>query len=389
MRTIKLISLFVIISLLLGGTALAESEYAATTDPSHAVFGARPLGMGGAFVGVSDDTNAIFLNPAGLAQLDKWEITSLSTQILEKVNYMLLGGAMKMGPGTLGVGYIGVTAPAGITRNEYGTPEGTSISHDSHLAVLSYGVNMTELMEDSSDDMGTILVGANLKYLMKSFNGIDGATGGGVNLDLGLIFKPSNGYFTFGAAMQNVLQDGAFSWASGTKENPESKTKIGGSIKLFGKDSMYQDIKSDVTLNLDVEIAQATLFHIGAEWKPIEMVTLRAGIDQASLTANEASNNLTAGVGFNLGGFRFDYAYHTDENIETNTTHYISMSYSPEDISSLFARTEEKKEEVKKPEAKEKKHSEYDKYFYEKEEEEEVTDVIDDYFDGDSQTYIW
>lgn len=37
--------------------------------------GARPMGMGGAFVGVADDVNALYWNPAGLVQIDNFEAT--------------------------------------------------------------------------------------------------------------------------------------------------------------------------------------------------------------------------------------------------------------------------------------------------------------------------
>ena len=36
-------------------------------------YGIRPLGMGNAFVGVADDYNALFYNPAGLARLTDWD----------------------------------------------------------------------------------------------------------------------------------------------------------------------------------------------------------------------------------------------------------------------------------------------------------------------------
>ncbi|MBI4859506.1 MAG: hypothetical protein HY815_04500, partial [Candidatus Riflebacteria bacterium] len=38
--------------------------------PAFAV-GARPLGMGSAYLGISDDENGLFFNIAGLSQLDK------------------------------------------------------------------------------------------------------------------------------------------------------------------------------------------------------------------------------------------------------------------------------------------------------------------------------
>ena len=40
----------------------------------HNFSGTRPLGMGGAFTAVADDSNAIFYNPAGLTQLEDWRL---------------------------------------------------------------------------------------------------------------------------------------------------------------------------------------------------------------------------------------------------------------------------------------------------------------------------
>ncbi len=37
--------------------------------------GIRPMGMGGAFIAVADDENAMFYNPAGLARVDYWRFT--------------------------------------------------------------------------------------------------------------------------------------------------------------------------------------------------------------------------------------------------------------------------------------------------------------------------
>jgi hypothetical protein len=45
------------------------------TASSHAQLGARPLAMGAAFSGLADDANAVFWNPAGLAQLKNRSFT--------------------------------------------------------------------------------------------------------------------------------------------------------------------------------------------------------------------------------------------------------------------------------------------------------------------------
>ena len=43
--------------------------------------GARPLGMGGAFTAISDDANALFYNPAGLANIKVTTVSPFNLQM--------------------------------------------------------------------------------------------------------------------------------------------------------------------------------------------------------------------------------------------------------------------------------------------------------------------
>jgi hypothetical protein len=56
---------------LLGGLFAMPRTGEAAQRWTH--YGLRPLGMGNAFVAVSDDFNALFYNPAGLARLKEWD----------------------------------------------------------------------------------------------------------------------------------------------------------------------------------------------------------------------------------------------------------------------------------------------------------------------------
>ena len=53
--------------------------------------GARSLGMGEAYVAVSDDINALFSNPAGLAIIQKKELTTMYFKGLTDVQTGFLG----------------------------------------------------------------------------------------------------------------------------------------------------------------------------------------------------------------------------------------------------------------------------------------------------------
>ena len=58
-----------ILLLLLSGAAHA------LVDPLYIGVGARPLGMGKAYVGYAEDGDALFTNPAGLGKIDNIKVT--------------------------------------------------------------------------------------------------------------------------------------------------------------------------------------------------------------------------------------------------------------------------------------------------------------------------
>ena len=70
----------IIYGLTLIGILMVQPVLANTSlDLGVVGIGARPLGMGRAYVAVADDANAVFANPAGLGLQKSWSITSMST----------------------------------------------------------------------------------------------------------------------------------------------------------------------------------------------------------------------------------------------------------------------------------------------------------------------
>lgn len=66
-----------------------------------ACVGARPLSMGGAFIGLADDVNATYWNPAGLARLDKPQATIMYTATnRDEINYQSYSAVAGRIPGT-------------------------------------------------------------------------------------------------------------------------------------------------------------------------------------------------------------------------------------------------------------------------------------------------
>jgi len=58
--------------------------------------GARPAAMGDAFVGLADDANSLFWNPAGLALVEARQVSLMHTQYLVDTSYQFLGYAQPL-----------------------------------------------------------------------------------------------------------------------------------------------------------------------------------------------------------------------------------------------------------------------------------------------------
>lgn len=89
---IAFLMLIINLSLFLSNAALA-----AFVDVG---LGARPVGLGRAFVGLADDANAILYNPAGLANLEKMELTSTYARLFPGIE-----------DDKLHLGYVGLVKP--------------------------------------------------------------------------------------------------------------------------------------------------------------------------------------------------------------------------------------------------------------------------------------
>ena len=62
-------------------------------------------------MGLSDDANRLFINPAGLAGIKSLKLTSMSGQVLEDIDYVVIGGANPTDYGVFGFGYVSVGIP--------------------------------------------------------------------------------------------------------------------------------------------------------------------------------------------------------------------------------------------------------------------------------------
>ncbi|OGC06848.1 hypothetical protein A2526_05425 [candidate division WOR-1 bacterium RIFOXYD2_FULL_36_8] len=315
---IKNLAIILISFLLLVSPVLGESY---TVDISQTGVGARPIALGKAFVGVPDGSNAIAFNPASIAFTPHFEITSMQTKLLDTVEYKMFGSVVSTKIGNIGFNYVSAVSPAGYeTTDQSSLSNATPINYESSMMILSYAMNMRNLIQASN--IGYLSFGVNAKIINNKLNSSNGGSGSGIDADIGmLLITPKD--FNFGICAQNML-GGEINWDSGNKDIFPALIRFGGSYN-------WKRAKTLITCDgvIPLEENHPLTIHAGVEWTPIEYFSLRAGLDQDALGTNEVIHNFTYGVGLNYKGLTFDYAYKQKGVYSDISTHYISLSYMP------------------------------------------------------------
>jgi len=304
----------------LASAALAEG----LPDPMMIGVGARSLAMGKAYVGVAEDGDAIFMNPAGIARIATPKLSSMYASLLGDVNYIVVGGVYPYGErSTIGAGYIGASVGEIPLTSTTGASLGSG-SWGNNVMFLSYGTYLNELPGLKLDLGRDVLVGGSLKYYSVggTGTGVTDGSGSGYDADLAVLV-PATNYMTVGLNAQNFLPASMggkiTNKSTGQSDGLPLNVKVGTKVALIGPEGAAISTNGSRKLNglVDYDTLGGTL-HAGAEFWPTGNLALRVGSDD---------QNLTAGVGIKVSGVEFDYAYHPYAGINENTTHFISISY--------------------------------------------------------------
>ncbi|OGS21977.1 MAG: hypothetical protein A2252_00345 [Elusimicrobia bacterium RIFOXYA2_FULL_39_19] len=280
--------------------------------------GARPVGMGGAFAGLSDDINSIYWNPAGLAQLKNREMTAAYLSWLEGINsqYLAYAGPLKDNKGVIGVSINSLTSGAINKYDISGTLNGSTSA-----GAMAIGVTYAkgELMKGSKNLSG----GITIKMVQETL--ADKSISVPV-VDLGLLSKKafSNNKMSLGVNIQNL--------GSGVKYINEvdplpQNIKVGIGYKT--------NEKTMVCVDYNVPNDNAGYINAGVEYKLNEMINLRAGYK----TGTDIDMGVRAGFGIFKNNVGIDYAYAGYGDL--GITHRVSLNY-------MLGIVEKEKSNVKK-----------------------------------------
>jgi len=257
---------------------------------------ARAAAIGGTFVGISDDVNALAYNPAGLGNIEVNQITFMHNQWFEGVRQQYIGFVHRKGFG-IGIDYLDYGK---IQRTTIKEPKGSGLdrfsSYDIALLV-GYGKRLKD----------TLSLGLNLKYIAEKIYKYNAWA---VAVDGGILYKIPSINLDLGLNIQNI----------GTNvEFKNRREELPQNVK-FGLCYRFNNKKGLIAIDLNKQLNGLYSFNLGTEYSIVKFLTLRAGLNGR----NKTDSGLVAGFGINYSEFVLDYA--VSPYGELGLTHRISIS---------------------------------------------------------------
>jgi len=266
-------------------------------------YGARPSGMGEAFVAVADEPSGMYWNPAGLGFMEKSEVQGMYGNWIGGL-YLGYGGiVIPTKAGTIGAGLQYFSGPQ-IKKISNNTLLGDYTYYDAALT-LPYSLKLSS----------TVSFGINLKGLQNSIdNNVLSALAG----DIGIMFKTSPN-FTLGASAQNLF-------GKIGQDNLALTTRVGAAFNTSLNNNF-----SDILISAEIGRSERSseFYAAGIEQWFAKVLALRLGYKYVADSRFQSSLNdmasWRAGFGLRIKDLELDYAFQPMADL--GDSHRISITW--------------------------------------------------------------
>lgn len=282
--------------LLFTAFVLALDPAPAFADFRHARMGPRPRAMGSAFVSVADDANAVYWNPAGMTQLERFEITGCRTMLYaveELSNDYISAVYNRSRYGAFGVSWVRLDLEDIYNENTI------NFAYARRMPVLD-----------------GLSIGASLKLLMLAAPGYerynDPAYRGRViepGIDIGVHYRPKRAW-AIGAVVYNINEPELQLLETTRRPDPVYRDYAVGASYIFRRLLL-------VTFDLRTRYGELsnTVGRLGSEIWFFNAVALRGGFEQERMTA-----------GLGLKGERWQIDVMLETHYELGNTYQFSAT---------------------------------------------------------------
>ncbi len=286
--------------------ALIATSSAGFVNIQNIDSGVRSLGLGSSLVAVADNSDAVFINPAGLGQLMRRQMTYTHGGVPDDLGrYMVSFGMPLNSKLGLGMGYERIGS--------------SLLSENGAFVSLSYQALSGLYMGVSAKYLFSIL-SPTLTEMIANEDEVDTAT---VGVDVGLLWQSSFSGAQMGLFLRNANQP---STGESSALTLPTDLHVGagyrvGTLALLS----VQYVRRDVT---KISFTRHRRWMVGVEGYLLEELVLRVG-RQESLDVRGVS--LSMGLGYRLGyrgiGLLLDYAYRENgEPLELLSAHRFSFA---------------------------------------------------------------
>ncbi len=279
----------------------------------------RIIAMGGAYVAVADDANAVFLNPAGLGRQRSNDFSLNHGSLLNDLDQYSFSVDVGLAEyGKLGVGYNVIGTYNIQITDASGNLIGTCEWYNKDIAI-SYGLQIYDWFLFGLKAHRLSLESKTYCSSGESFS-LEDAEGEGYGLDIGILLRPFKDFYV-------GLSIGDF-YTTNLKRNSGVSDKIPTSAVLG---VAYQPIKDRVLLAMDLQCdnteqnIDVDSISIGSEFFLAKWFKFRLGVLFSKVDDSNYDGSGSAGLGFNfLDNLQFDYALRRPSDAMTDA-HYFSL----------------------------------------------------------------
>jgi len=272
-------------------TPVSGEQYSSVASIFDLGMGARPLAMGGAFVGLADDGNALFYNPAGLAWARGLSVVSSYEARPDTASYGNLSASLPH----FGFGFHYFDFGEVPETDEFSNVLGT-FGYRNYALIAAAGMRAADLPFLARMPL-TENIGFGLKAKFLKVNTLDPGSGTGFAIDLPFLFRsdspsprvPIITSYGFGIVIENLIGL-PIKYESGHQENWPRKLVVGMSVGFLDQVILAMDVTSEKSV------------HLGVEWTPIPAMSFRTGLK------NEGVWIWSVGMGTRFRNFVFDLA---------------------------------------------------------------------------------
>lgn len=269
--------------------------------------GARPAGMGEAFVATADDVSSVYWNPAGLTQVTDRQILFMHNFWLQGIHHDYI--AYAEGGREYSLGFSALLLSAGVMDR---TLEDASENYAGTDGKFTY--TDSAFTFSFAQRVDGLSIGASLKIVRTLIDKLVGST---VGADIGMLYRTGEwGSLRFGVVLQNF--GARLKYPGGTLDPLPLSLRVGCAYKVrtdAGPINLGVDICAPVDNRMGV--------YMGMEYLIEDMFLVRFGYKTDRVYDLGLLSGLCFGGGVKLQNIQIDYAFVPYGNL--GLSHRISI----------------------------------------------------------------